>query len=206
MRRQSALGTGCTCTVKSLTRSKAVMSEVTRKLRRSEMTEMSVIVSISSCLLRWKLRRGNFTNWWWRGCQSSDFDPRCVCRNLIKSDWDWQTSWMSSDCIILLSSTGSAVVQSVFCCTTNTAQVLKVWKIGFVSKFSLRTWEGGRGGESPFSIGIVRLLNFWRKFLWILPAGRMWQKLKSAREKLASCLNASKPGRTTTTTSTIPAV
>ena len=123
------------------------MSDVTRLWRRSKMTEMSLIVSISSCLL--------YSENWWEAIfpiddsldvKSSDFDPRCVCRNLITSDSDSAKHECSSDyqqiSIGLLSSTGSAVVPPTFCCqTSNTNTALwKVWKIWFVSKFSVRTW------------------------------------------------------------------
>ena len=160
------------------------MSDVTRLWRRSKMTEMSLIVSISSCLL--------YSENWWEAIfpiddsldvKSSDFDPRCVCRNLITSDSDSAKHECSSDyqqiSIGLLSSTGSAVVPPTFCCqTSNTNTALwKVWKIWFVSKFSERTWAGwrrewDRQPHCPLPLPLMVSVEFWGKFLWIFPAGR----------------------------------
>ena len=105
---------------------------------RCEMTEMFVIVSISSC----------YTKNWGEAIlpiddsvdvKRSDFDPRYVCRNLIKSHSDSDKHHeCSSDCTIVLFLAGQLLSNQPFVVdNTNAAQLWKVWKIGFVSKFSL---------------------------------------------------------------------
>ena len=158
------------------------MSDVTSLWRRSKMTEMSLIVSISSCLL--------YSENWGEAIfpiddsldvKSSDFDPRCVCRNLITSDSDSAKHECSSDyqeiSIGLVSSTGSAVVPPTFCCQTSQTNTAlgkceksdlfpnSVWGPGW-----RREWD--RQPHCPLPLPLMVSVEFWGKFLWIFPAGR----------------------------------